>query len=265
MGGLQFDQSTWDSVDGSQYALTPDKASKEEQIKVALEVWRTRGWDPWGCATNLGYIGGPEGWVNPSGVRFEPAREIEPTSQTESASEPIDYNKIDSEKSNGTEESTSSSPVPKPADSVADIGRDDSLTSLAAGDIVLDKEQISLARTIIGVVDRSGLGDYAAVITLATALQESTLRNLDWGDRDSQGLYQQRPSMGWGTLDQIRDPVLATEAFLGTSAHSTNAGLKDVIGWENMTLTDAAQAVQRSDSLRHTQSGRVPPRRSCSR
>lgn len=86
MGGLQFDQSTWDSVDGSQYALTPDKASKEEQIKVALEVWRTRGgWDPWGgCATNLGYIGGPEGWVNPSGVRFEPAREIEPTSQTES-------------------------------------------------------------------------------------------------------------------------------------------------------------------------------------
>ncbi len=52
--------------------------------------------------------------------------------------------------------------------------------------------------------------------------------------------------MGWGTLDQIRDPVLATEAFLGTSAHSTNAGLKDVIGWENMTLTDAAQAVQRS-------------------
>ncbi|MGF0246115.1 transglycosylase family protein [Rhodococcus erythropolis] len=246
MGGLQFDQSTWDSVDGSQYALTPDKASKEEQIKVALEVWRTRGWDPWGCATNLGYSGGPEGWVNPSGVRFEPAREIEPTSQTESASEPIDYNKIDSEKANGTEESTSSSPVPKPADSVADIGRDDSLTSLAAGDIVLDKEQISLARTIIGVVDRSGLGDYAAVITLATALQESTLRNLDWGDRDSQGLYQQRPSMGWGTLDQIRDPVLATEAFLGTSAHSTNAGLKDVIGWENMTLTDAAQAVQRS-------------------
>ena len=114
------------------------------------------------------------------------------------------------------------------------------------GDIVLDKEQISLARTIIGVVDRSGLGDYAAVITLATALQESTLRNLDWGDRDSQGLYQQRPSMGWGTLDQIRDPVLATEAFLGTSAHSMNAGLKDVVGWESMTLTDAAQAVQRS-------------------
>ena len=71
MGGLQFDQSTWDSADGSQYALTPDKASKEEQIKVALEVWRTRGWDPWGCATNLGYIGGPEGWVNPSGDRFE--------------------------------------------------------------------------------------------------------------------------------------------------------------------------------------------------
>ncbi|MDI9907975.1 transglycosylase family protein [Rhodococcus sp. IEGM 1406] len=255
MGGLQFDQSTWDSVNGGQYAPSPDRATKAQQINVALDIWRTRGWSPWGCAATLGYVGGPEGWTNAKGDQFGPTTEKATPSAGQdadrnlpetTASLPIDYNKIDVDKQNGVTDTAQPNAPPAPADDANYIDRDDALTSLATADIVLDKEQIGIARTIIGVVDESGLGDKAAVVTLATALQESTLRNLDYGDRDSQGLYQQRPSMGWGTLEQIKDPVLATKAFLGTSDHSNNAGLKDVAGWENMTLTDAAQAVQRS-------------------
>ncbi|NYI03446.1 cell wall-associated NlpC family hydrolase [Allostreptomyces psammosilenae] len=74
---------------------------------------------------------------------------------------------------------------------------------------------------------------------MATALQESSLRNLSYGDRDSLGLFQQRPSQGWGTAEQIQDPVYASTKFY--------EGLLAVDGWESMTLTQAAQAVQRSD------------------
>ena len=80
-----------------------------------------------------------------------------------------------------------------------------------------------------------------------TAAQESTLRNLDYGDRDSLGLFQQRPSMGWGTPAQVRDPAYAAAAFYGGPASPTrNRGLLGVAGWESMPLTVAAQAVQRS-------------------
>jgi murein DD-endopeptidase MepM/ murein hydrolase activator NlpD len=90
---------------------------------------------------------------------------------------------------------------------------------------------------------------------MATALQESGLENLDHGDRDSLGLFQQRPSQGWGTVQQIRDPRSAALAFFGgsTSPHfnpasgrSSPAGLLDVAGWADLPVTVAAQSVQRS-------------------
>ncbi|MDO9494213.1 MAG: peptidoglycan DD-metalloendopeptidase family protein [Nocardioides sp.] len=82
-------------------------------------------------------------------------------------------------------------------------------------------------------------------IALATAIQESTLRNLKGGHADSAGLFQQRPSTGWGTRAQVTDPVLATQAFFGQAAHTDNPGLLDVVGWDQLTLTEAAANVQR--------------------
>lgn len=81
-------------------------------------------------------------------------------------------------------------------------------------------------------------------IALATAIQESTLRNLDGGHADSAGLFQQRPSTGWGTHAQVTDPALAAQAFFGRAAHTDNPGLLDVVGWEQLTLTEAAASVQ---------------------
>jgi cell wall-associated NlpC family hydrolase len=69
-------------------------------------------------------------------------------------------------------------------------------------------------------------------------LQESALRNLDHGDRDSVGLFQQRPSMGWGTREQLMDPVYASKKFYNA--------LQSVNGWESMPVTAAAQKVQKS-------------------
>jgi murein DD-endopeptidase MepM/ murein hydrolase activator NlpD len=80
-------------------------------------------------------------------------------------------------------------------------------------------------------------------------MQESSLRNLDYGDRDSLGLFQQRPSTGWGTPAQVTDPVYAAQAFYGGPIGPNNGeppGLLDIDGWQDMALTDAAQAVQRS-------------------
>ena len=75
-------------------------------------------------------------------------------------------------------------------------------------------------------------------VALAAALQESNLLNLPYGDRDSLGLFQQRPSQGWGTAAQILDPAYAASAFY--------ARLVDVPGWESLPVTQAAQLVQSS-------------------
>jgi hypothetical protein len=99
-------------------------------------------------------------------------------------------------------------------------------------------EQVANARTIAQVARDRGLPDRAVVIALATAQQESRLRNLDYGDRDSLGLFQQRPSAGWGTADQVRDPVYAANKFYDH--------LLEIPGWDTGRLTDVAQAVQRS-------------------
>lgn len=117
-----------------------------------------------------------------------------------------------------------------------------------ADDVVvstLTSEMATNARIIIQVGRELRIPNYGIVIALATAAQESKLRNLDYGDLDSVGLFQQRPASGWGTVSQIRDPRYAAKAFYGGSASPcNNRGLLDIEGWQNMSVTEAAQAVQ---------------------
>ncbi|GGL42566.1 C40 family peptidase [Planomonospora parontospora] len=102
----------------------------------------------------------------------------------------------------------------------------------------LDAEQGGNAALIVQTGLELGLPARAAVIAVATALQESQLRNLPYGHLDSLGLFQQRPSQGWGTPEQILDPRYAARQFY--------TRLIAVPGWEQLPLTRAAQAVQRS-------------------
>jgi LysM repeat protein len=113
----------------------------------------------------------------------------------------------------------------------------------------LTSEQQQNARVIIRVGRELGVGDQAIVVALAAAAQESSLRNIDHGDRDSLGLFQQRPSTGWGTPAQLTDAAHATRLFFGGRTNPNvgkTRGLLDVRGWSSMSLTDAAQAVQLS-------------------
>jgi FOG: LysM repeat len=113
--------------------------------------------------------------------------------------------------------------------------------------ISLTDEQRANARLIVRVGRSEGVSDYGLVIALAAAAQESSLRNDSGGDRDSLGLFQQRPSMGWGTAAEVMDPERAARAFFG-GEHNPNPGrtrgLLDIPGWQAMTVTEAAQAVQ---------------------
>jgi len=108
----------------------------------------------------------------------------------------------------------------------------------ASGKYSLSPEQAQNAAIIAAVAFKDGLPDHAVTVALATSLQESGLMNLPYGDRDSVGLFQQRPSQGWGTRAQLLDPVYSASAFY--------AALTLVPGWQAMSVTDAAQAVQRS-------------------
>jgi murein DD-endopeptidase MepM/ murein hydrolase activator NlpD len=111
----------------------------------------------------------------------------------------------------------------------------------------LDDEQVANARTIIAVGKSLGVPPRGWVIAIATALQESGLRNLNYGDRDSLGLMQQRPSTGWGTPAQVQDPTYAARAFFGgPTSPTSNPGLLSVTGWQRLPLWQAAQTVQRS-------------------
>ncbi|MCS3843974.1 LysM peptidoglycan-binding domain-containing protein [Microbacterium sp. AK031] len=111
----------------------------------------------------------------------------------------------------------------------------------------LNAPQAENAAMIIRIGRELGVSDRGIAIALATSMVESWLRNLDWGDRDSLGLFQQRPSTGWGTADQIMDRDRSIRVFYG-GAHDPNGtttrGLLDVAGWEGMAFKDAAQAVQ---------------------
>ncbi|MDG4758308.1 hypothetical protein [Micromonospora sp. WMMD710] len=106
--------------------------------------------------------------------------------------------------------------------------------------IPLDDAQLDNARAIVDAAKKTGVGDRGAVIGVATSLQESKLYNLGhlgaYNDHDSQGLFQQRPSSGWGTPEQITDPEYSATAFF--------SALKNVGGWQDLPLTAAAQTVQ---------------------
>jgi hypothetical protein len=103
---------------------------------------------------------------------------------------------------------------------------------------VLDLDQAHFASIIAGVSVRRGLPARAASIALATAYQETGIRNLDYGDHDSVGLFQQRPSQGWGTKKQLMDPDYAAGKFYDA--------LVKIKNWETGDINDVAQKVQNS-------------------
>ena len=126
-----------------------------------------------------------------------------------------------------------------------------STTVAASGGTVtlLADDQLANAATIVSVGRALGVSDYGLVVALATAMQESSMRNIDYGHLDSVGLFQQRPSAGWGNVSQLTDPVYAARLFFGGATNPNKGktrGLLDIAGWETMTVTQAAQKVQKS-------------------
>lgn len=105
-------------------------------------------------------------------------------------------------------------------------------------DVPLDPGQAAIAATIAGVATHRRMPERAVTIAYAAALQESDLANLSYGDRDSVGVFQQRPSQGWGTRRQLLDPVYASAQFF--------AALAAVPHYMRLRVYEAAQAVQRS-------------------
>jgi hypothetical protein len=105
-------------------------------------------------------------------------------------------------------------------------------------EVRLDSDQAAEAAVISAVSVRRGLPARAASIALATAMQESKIRNLDYGDRDSLGVFQQRPSQGWGRPAQILDPYYASNRFF--------EALEQVDGYRDLPIDEAAQTVQHS-------------------
>jgi hypothetical protein len=122
---------------------------------------------------------------------------------------------------------------------VAPIFRPDQCTATVDGrTVTIDVEQAENAALITAVAMDRGMPARAATIALATAYQESKLYNLESGDRDSLGIFQQRPSQGWGSREEILDPYYAANAFYDE--------LAKLDGYEQMRVTVAAQRVQRS-------------------
>jgi len=123
--------------------------------------------------------------------------------------------------------------------SVAPLLQGSDCTAAGDGqDIALNPGQASIAATIAGVAQRDQLPPRAVTVAYAAALQESKLRNLHYGDRDSVGVFQQRPSQGWGPRGDLENPVYATSKFFGA--------LAKIPGYQQMPIYAAAQAVQHS-------------------
>ena len=120
-------------------------------------------------------------------------------------------------------------PAPKP-------GQQRCVASAGGNSTAITLEQAHYASIIAGLSIKRDLPPRAASIALATAYQESDIRNLDYGDRDSVGLFQQRPSQGWGTEKQLMDPYYATGKFYDA--------LVKVRNWQTGDINDVAQAVQ---------------------
>ncbi len=116
---------------------------------------------------------------------------------------------------------------------------DDRCVATAGGHTTtIDPEQARNAAIIAGTSIKRGLAPRAASIALATAYQESGIRNLDYGHADSIGLFQQRPSKGWGTVEEIMDPWYSTREFY--------RAMERIKNWRTRDINDVAQAVQRS-------------------
>lgn len=118
------------------------------------------------------------------------------------------------------------------------LARDECVAEVDGRTVTLSHEQAENASLIVAISVQRGLPARAATIALATAYQESKILNIEYGDRDSLGLFQQRPSQGWGTEDQVLDPVFATNAFYDA--------LEQIGDYRSMQVTVAAQTVQRS-------------------
>lgn len=147
----------------------------------------------------------------------------------------------------GVDAAASAPPAAEASPAAAPPAAAEPVAAPAAEPVTLDAEQAENARIIISVGRSRGVSDRGIAIALATSMVESWLRNLDWGDRDSLGLFQQRPSTGWGTDAEVRDPYRAAAAFFGGPGDPNGAatrGLLDVDGWESMDFGAAAQAVQ---------------------
>lgn len=110
-------------------------------------------------------------------------------------------------------------------------------------DVVLDDAQLANAQTVIETGVELDIPSRGLVVAVATAMQESTLRNLEYGDRDSLGLFQQRAA--WGSASERTDPETASRMFYA-GGQAGQPGLTDISDWQSMAITDAAQAVQRS-------------------
>jgi hypothetical protein len=117
-------------------------------------------------------------------------------------------------------------------------GQERCVATAAGSSVALDLDQAHFVSIVTGVSVRRGLPPRAASIAMATVYQETGIRNLDYGDLDSVGLFQQRPSQGWGTAQQLMDPFYATGKFYDA--------LVKVKNWETGDVTTVAQKVQRS-------------------
>ena len=104
--------------------------------------------------------------------------------------------------------------------------------------VALDPQQAQIAATIAGVAYHHGMPSRAVTVAYATAMQETHLHNPSFGDRDSVGVFQQRPSQGWGPASKLIDPVYASARFF--------EALAQVHGYQRMPVYQAAQAVQHS-------------------
>lgn len=111
----------------------------------------------------------------------------------------------------------------------------------------LGPEELANARTVIAVGKGANIPEQGQVIALMTAMQESKFVNYTVPvDHDSLGIFQQRPSTGWGTPEQITDVPTSSKSFYGVASFGSNPGLIQIAGWETMAPGDVCQAVQRS-------------------
>jgi len=127
------------------------------------------------------------------------------------------------------------------------LGPSNGTASSPLGPEDLDDEQVAVAAAIVRIGQQRQLPPRAWQVALQAGMTESRLHNLSYGDRDSVGIFQMRPSTGWGSVAQLQDVDYQVNAFYGgQEVPPGNPGLLDLSGWEQLRPGDAAQAVERS-------------------